>query len=173
MEFFNRPARWWTAVVFAGAWATALAGGVNAAPVVPTGEALLGEFRCTTCHAASPAQSAWIAPKAAPRLAGLGRRVDPAWVTRYLLNPQEAKPGSTMPDVLHALPEAERASSAEALAHFLASDESAPFRRVMPDRGAVTRGEELFHRVGCVACHDPQNPAAQIEGSVPLPAMSA
>ena len=173
MEFFNRPGRLWRAAVFAGAWATALAGGVHAAPVVPTGEALLGEFRCTTCHAASPAQSAWIAPKAAPRLAGLGRRVDPAWVTRYLLNPQEAKPGSTMPDVLHALPEAERASSAEALAYFLALGETTPFRRVMPDRGAVNRGEEVFHRVGCVACHDPQNPAAQIEGSVPLPVMNA
>ena len=76
-----------------------------------------------------------------------------------------------MPDMLHALPPAERAAAAEALTHHLLSLAPVKFRRVMPDRAAVARGENLYHRVGCVACHAPQNTTTNL-AFTPLPRMA-
>jgi mono/diheme cytochrome c family protein len=41
----------------------------------------------------------------------------------------------------------------------------------VPDRGAVARGENLYHQVGCIACHAPLNGAAAAPGSLLLPIM--
>ncbi len=146
-----------------------------------SGIVALGEMNCTACHAPSETQKAWITPKAAPRLTNLGSRVSPEWLQSYLADPQKLKPGTTMPDLLHGNPE-----QAEALTHFLMSggsqefhstlDEAAVargdslyFRRVMPDKAAVARGDSLYHRVGCVACHSPQNGTIAPVDSVAFP----
>lgn len=131
------------------------------------GLVLLGELNCTACHAATAHQAAWISPKVAPRLADLGDRASAEWLRRYLASPQETMPGTTMPDVVHSLPARERAEAVEALTHYLLSLSPPNFHRVLPDRAAVSRGEALYHRVGCVACHAPQN-TNQAPASVPL-----
>ena len=136
------------------------------------GHLLLGELNCTACHAPTERQSAWLSPKTAPRLTDLASRTSAAWLQHYLAAPHESLPATTMPDVLHALPPAERAAAAEALTHHLLSPARPPFRRVMPDRAAVARGEGLYHRVGCVACHAPQNPATNVLHAVALPRMA-
>ena len=130
------------------------------------GKALLGEMNCAACHAASEKQLAWISPKTAPRLADIGARANPDWVRRHLLAPQDS-----MPEVLRVLPESEREAGAEALTHFLFAASAAKWKRTAPDRGAVARGESVFHRVGCVACHAPQNVATG-GASVALPRMA-
>ncbi len=133
------------------------------------GRVLLGELGCTACHAPSARQAQWLSPKMAPRLAGIGNRASAAWIQRYLTAPQEVMPGTTMPDVLQARPAAERAAGAEALTHYLASLAPLEFSRVLPDRAAVARGEGLYHRVGCVACHAPQNTAQNTMPASPFP----
>ena len=90
----------------------------------------------------------------------------------HLAAPHAMMPGTTMPDVLHGLPPAERTAAAEALTHYLVSLDQAGFRKVMPDRAAVSRGETLFHSVGCVACHAPQNTTTNFFASAPLPKMA-
>ena len=115
------------------------------------GRVLLGELNCVACHQATATQAAWLLPKAAPRLAGVAGRTSPEWLQKHLAAPHMAMPGTTMPDVLHGLPPAEQTAAAEALTHYLVSLDQAAFRKVMPDRAAVSRGEKLFHSVGCVA----------------------
>ena len=149
-------------------WLVALqvsAASALAAPVVPLeGHVLLGELNCTACHAATEKQAAWLSPKMAPRLTDLGTRASAAWLQRYLTAPHRTKPGTTMPDVLHG-----NVEHAEALTHFLLARAPVGFRRVMPDRAAVARGEDLYHRVGCVACHAPQNTTTHATAAAPLP----
>jgi cytochrome c2 len=126
------------------------------------GELLLTELNCTACHASDQER---LAPKRGPKLDGVGNRLRRAWLRRFLSAPQQTKPGTTMPDVLGHLPANERALAASALVAFLASQQK-PFpelratgRVPVPHefwkRGDVEQGRELFHRVGCVACHEP------------------
>ena len=135
------------------------------------GHALLGELNCTACHAASEKQAAWLTPKIAPRLADVGSRASAEWLKRFLTAPHEKMPGTTMPEVLRGLSENDRAPAAEALTHYLISLEPSKFRPVLPDRAAVARGESLYHRIGCVACHAPQNSPTNVMSSAPLPRM--
>ena len=135
------------------------------------GRLLLGTLNCTACHAPSEAQSRWLLPKVSPKLAGIARRVSPEWLTSYLASPQQVMPGTTMPDVLGAMSPADRAGAAESLTHYLLSQPAAEFHRVMPDRAAVARGRLLYQRIGCVACHAPQEGDAKGMQSVPLPNM--
>lgn len=151
-----------------------LAGSVCGAEGVKpdVGLVALGQYNCTVCHAASEKQAAWILPKAAPSLTGLEKRVNPDWLRKWLAAPHATMPGATMPDLLHGLPDAERAKALDELTHFLLSNGKPEFRRVPPDRAAVARGESLYHRIGCVACHQPQKGGAPDSvPSAPLPKM--
>ena len=136
-------------------------------PASAVGNVMLGELNCTACHAASTQQAAWISPKAAPTLRDVGNRASAAWLVKYLASPNDAKVGATMPDLLHG-----NAEQAEALTHYLLSLSKPNVRRVLPDKAAVARGENLFHSVGCVACHAPQNGAALPAEFVALPRMA-
>jgi mono/diheme cytochrome c family protein len=136
---------------------------------VTSGRVLLGELNCTACHAAN-AEQIGITPKQGPRLADIGSRVGADWLRRYLAAPHNTMPGTTMPDLLHGLPDSERAVAADDLTHALLAQQSLPFQRTVPDRAAVARGESLYRRVGCVACHAPAE-APALSGS-PLPQMA-
>lgn len=140
--------------------------GIDAAEA-SAGMTALGELNCTACHSASAEQAAWITPKPAPRLTDIGKRVSADWLQSYLASPQKMLPGVTMPDLLHG-----NAQQSEALTHYLISQGGHDFRRVTPDKAAVARGESLYHSVGCVACHAPQNGAKSPPDSVPLPNLS-
>ncbi|MBP88396.1 MAG: cytochrome c1 [Planctomycetaceae bacterium] len=133
------------------------------------GALLLGELNCLSCHEALAALSAYVQTKQAPILDNVGQRVRPEFLREYLAAPHKAKPGTTMPDLLASASESERIDKVEALVHFLAS--TGKLREAAPITPAVTRGETLFHTVGCVACHQPsQVDFAKLSTSVPLPA---
>lgn len=125
-------------------------------PVV-AGRLLLGELSCHACHpvheGADPLTSGSgpLYRKQAPVLDHVGSRVKPEYLRAYLKAPHAVRPGSTMPDVLAGMPEAQRNEAVEALTHFLASTGTP--RQVPLDRRAVVRGRALYHRVGCAACH--------------------
>jgi mono/diheme cytochrome c family protein len=128
--------------------------------------AAMGEierWNCAACHALSEKQAAWLLPNAAPRLSDTGSRISPEWLRQFLALPHETFPGTAMPDLLHG-----DAEKVNALTHYFVSLGQAKYRRVMPDKAAVARGEILYHRIGCVACHAPLNGAAAAD-SVPLP----
>ena len=83
-----------------------------------SGAVLINELSCFACHASSRAE---FAAKAGPDLSTVGSRVMGEHLRRFIEAPSTTKSGTTMPDVLGHLPAAERASRAEALAHYLAS----------------------------------------------------
>lgn len=148
------------------------AGTLAAADVPVDGGVLLGELNCTACHAASGKSAGRLSPKVAPQLAEVGSRASAEWLQHYLSAPQEAMPGATMPDVMHGMAADERAAGAEALTHHLLSLSPVKFRRAMPDKAAVARGEGLYHRIGCVACHAPQNTTTKAMPASPFPRMA-
>lgn len=144
-------------------------------PVDPVtgGRLLLGELNCLSCHAASNEVKTVVSTKRAPILDEIGGRVRVDWLREYLAKPHSIKPGTTMPDVLAALPETDRAGTVEALAHFLATTGSVAESH--PDRGAAKKGAATFRKAGCVACHAPQGDKpdevklAGLATTIPLP----
>lgn len=127
------------------------------------GRLLLSELSCTACHTT---RSADLQPKRGPNLDGVGNRLQPDWVRRYLESPSTAHPGTTMPDVLVGLDDDNRREVLATIPAFLATlVESFPELKAgganpLPHefwwKGDVDRGRELYHRVGCVACHEPE-----------------
>ena len=145
------------------------------------GEVLLGELNCLSCHTVSDASRNGIADrittKPAPDLSTIGRRATPGWLLSFLSDPHGQKPGTTMPDLLHDFPAAERAAIAERLVHFLVDQGGAmPSPSFEPFRFSATveRGRALFHSIGCVACHAGEGEtSAPAIPDVPLPDLTA
>jgi cytochrome c2 len=135
-----------------------LSGAQGISPTLPEtevlrrGEELLVDLGCIACHDASAFER--LVEREAPRLDEAGARLAPEFVRRFLEEPHAAQPGARMPDLLASLGEAERAEAVEDLVHFLAS------RGAREEAGALDpfeleAGRQLYHRVGCVACHAP------------------
>ncbi|QDT32372.1 Cytochrome c [Thalassoglobus polymorphus] len=129
-----------------------------------TRELLITELSCTACHQSD--EEALVA-KGGPNLEGAGTRLSAEWLHDYLINPQGVKPGTTMPDVLHGLSDAEKEKVAVALTAFLSTQQS-PFPQLKATglipvthefwlKGSVEEGGKLYHSVGCVACHAPDS----------------
>ncbi|WP_168164352.1 family 16 glycoside hydrolase [Pirellula sp. SH-Sr6A] len=129
-----------------------------------SGIALLTQLRCTACHASS--QSLPV-PQPAPNLSSVGKRVRPDHLLAIASNPSHAKPGTTMPDLLHGLPEGERDRAGRALASYLATTGRIVDRP--GDAAAAERGSKLYHSIGCVACHAPRgDEKSEALGGIPL-----
>ncbi|HCN77695.1 MAG TPA: hypothetical protein DIT13_10945 [Verrucomicrobiales bacterium] len=145
---------------FAAAQPPIIAGIEKAGVENVTGAVLMSELACAACHAC---MQTVFAPKTAPDLSAIGSRAHPAHLRQFIASPSGVKPGTTMPDVLAHLPENERNEAAEALTHFLATL-GKPAPSALPTAEAIERGKGLYHSVGCVACHSPEQP---LPGSVP------
>ena len=122
------------------------------------GEYLLSEMNCAACHNAGPVK-ARLASRPSPRLdAAHGVKATPQWLRAFLLNPQAEKPGTLMPDMLAGLEAPARAEAAEALTHFLISVQGAKVAKpVGQSAAAINLGRSLYHTVGCVQCHAPED----------------
>ncbi|MEQ1850523.1 MAG: c-type cytochrome [Chthoniobacteraceae bacterium] len=140
--------------IFAAAAIAVMAAGLHAE--VTPGEILLAELNCVACHAAAPAVAGRLASREAPRLAGDGVRIKPQWLRDFLADPQKAKPGTLMPDMLHGLTEPAKSETVEALTHFLMSIQPKDTAEApAPSAALVNAGRRLYHEVGCVQCHAP------------------
>ncbi len=142
-------------------------GALWAAPVVPglhgkhpldeaqVGRALLGELGCVNCHETE--SSMHLHGKAGPDLSQVGSRVSPDYLRRFIAEPTKTQPGVTMPDLLAGKSTAEQAEVAEAITHFLVAKASGPFSLRKGGDGDSVVGKQLFHEIGCVACHAPRD----------------
>jgi cytochrome c2 len=136
---------------------------------IAAGNLLLGELNCTSCHTAPAGLANQIQKKPAPVLDSVGTRVRPQYLQKFLMDPQKIKPGTTMPNALVGIPEAERQPVVDAIVHFLAT--TGTTSDVSPLRGGVIRGDSYYHSVGCLACHDPrplENPPPSSPTSIPI-----
>jgi mono/diheme cytochrome c family protein len=147
-----------------------------ASPIVATaglqprerGLVLLGELGCVACHAErarSGGELPTIEVAPGPDLRAVGARVQANYLAHFLADPLAVEAGTTMPDLLRERSDADRAAAAVALAHYLRSFAVAGPVAEPNDREASLRGREVFHSVGCVACH-----ALRDEQGVEVPA---
>ncbi len=160
--------------------------GASAAPAAPVvsgiaasqleprlkGQVLIEELNCVACHSVDPSLTE--SSKKAPRLAGVGSRVNPRYLEDFIRDPHGVKPGTTMPDPLARLGVEEKKQAATTLTHFLLSLRQNDFSLQPPDAVAAGLGRVLFHSRGCAACHAPRDDkGAELpaEGSVPLGAL--
>lgn len=129
------------------------------------GELLLGELNCVACHAAETQR---VSAKGAPDLRDVGARMTPTAIRDYLADPHAFKPGSTMPDLFAASEAGAKSGAVDFLTHYLVSL-GGPIKPARMEGNAILaeRGKALFHSVGCVACHEPQE---KLENSKPAEA---
>ena len=139
----------------------------NEAHEILAGRILLGELSCTRCHADENASDS-IQPKAAPDLGQAGARITPQYLTEFITSTHTKKPGTTMPDLFHSSDPLARDGAVEYLTHFLASlGGPLPPSQTGGSAKTLEWGKELYHSIGCVACHGPQDETAP-EGFQPL-----
>ncbi|MEI6536737.1 MAG: c-type cytochrome, partial [Verrucomicrobiaceae bacterium] len=119
------------------------------------GRVLIEELNCVACHAGDP--SLVSQSKKAPRLSGVGSRVNPNYLEKFIGDPHGTKPGTTMPDVMTKMGAEEKKQAVTALTHFLLSLQKSEFSLQPPDAVAAQQGERLFHSRGCAACHSPRD----------------
>ncbi len=134
------------------------------------GLVLSQERNCTTCHASAAGDLA-VVPKQAPRLNWSSQWLNPEYMIRFISDPHTTKPGATMPHLMSEMSNKERGESAAALVHYLVSKTDNKFTVEKTEPAAVSRGYELFHSIGCVACHAPREKSAveqSMVDSVPL-----
>ncbi|MFT5130753.1 MAG: cytochrome c2, partial [Rhodothermales bacterium] len=117
-------------------------------PGADDGRVLLGELNCVACHDAG--EIAGINWRQGPGLGEAGAQLKPEWL-RLRLN---SDLHGIMPDVLHGMPRAERAATVEDIVQFLASRGTLE-AEVSAEPKDVKAGRNLYHTVGCVACHQP------------------
>ena len=118
--------------------------------VVEGGFLLLAELNCTACHAAPDAWKERLAPKPGPNLSGVGSRLNADALWLMIRSPQHRKKGTQMPGLFAG--EDGDAEKVEALTEFLSS-----LKQPVPEmpKGNAESGKQLYHEVGCVACHEP------------------
>ncbi len=119
------------------------------------GRILIEELNCAACHQEPEMVTS---SKKSPRLSEVSSRLSPDYLTKFVANPSETKPGTLMPNMLGHLDDKERKRVAESITHYLVSiNKKAPFQIRVPDSVAAEQGKVLFHQVGCVACHSPRD----------------
>ena len=116
------------------------------------GLVLIQDRNCTSCHQSNSLDS-FVTRKQAPDLRWSGKSLNPHYLAEFIAEPNATKPGTTMPHLLGKLSEPDRKQSAEAIAHYLVSKNENTYQRPAIDAQAATRGFQLFHSIGCVACH--------------------
>jgi mono/diheme cytochrome c family protein len=118
--------------------------------LVNGGLLLLAELNCTTCHAVPKSWQERLKPKPGPDLSAVGSRLDPDTLWLMIRSPQNRKKGTQMPGLFAG--EEGDDEKVEALVAYLSG-----MKWDMPQvpAGDAERGKDLYHKVGCVACHEP------------------
>lgn len=119
------------------------------------GEILLTELHCVNCHQVPPDLATRIPVAPAPNIQNVIGRIRHAYLLKWLTKPHPTKRGSRMPDMLATINAKSRTTKAKALREFLIS-----IATVQPvgtaQAGNKEHGRDLFHSIGCVACHQPR-----------------
>ncbi|HZZ78202.1 MAG TPA: c-type cytochrome [Gemmataceae bacterium] len=117
----------------------------QAKPDADGGRLLFSSLNCAACHATGTAATT----KPAPVLDGVGMRVKRSYLKQFLNDPHATKPGTTMPNLFADDPD--KQAKIDALVQYLASTGSPP--QAKPIGKSIAAGQDLYAKVGCVACH--------------------
>lgn len=118
-------------------------------PPAAKGKALFAGMGCVQCHAIGGQGGTY-----GPDLTFVGFRKSPEWLAQWLENPHAWRPDTVMPK-FNLTPE-----SRQALVEFLSAQKGQGFDHAgrpwnAPELASnpAKRGEVLFDKTGCVACH--------------------
>ncbi|MEO1856502.1 MAG: c-type cytochrome [Rubritalea sp.] len=115
---------------------------LSQATLVRRGRALFAELKCAQCH--DGAKGMPEVSEMAPSLAGVGSRLDEAWMTEWMKAPKSLRAHARMPKVLSDDDDAKH------IAAYLKTLTEAPSNVIAGD---ITAGANKFHDLGCIACH--------------------
>ena len=116
------------------------------------GAFLFDQYRCSKCHLPGGQHSL-----DAPAFEGIGSRLNPGWVARWILDPASHRE-ARMPALLRG-PDAAR--QAEAIAAFLSQLKGTAPAQFEPTENLASTGTTLFEELHCASCHtSPSSPAA-------------
>ena len=126
------------------------------------GDLLVSELSCVACHESANSR---LTAKRGPTLVGAANRFSEQWLREYLNDPSGKKSGTTMPHMLGHLDDVQRQTVINKLVSFLGTQKK-PFQTVRAtgavavmhefwNQGNPLRGRNLYHTIGCVACHQP------------------
>lgn len=119
------------------------------------GRVLLQEFNCGACHRNT--MHTRLTDNVAPNLAWSAEQLNPDYIADFIADPRRTKPGTRMPDLMASVSEKERRLTAEQITHYLTANRSNTYQSQPAIEEHWERGYELFHSVGCLACHaDPE-----------------
>ena len=114
---------------------------------------------CTNCHAPEEGMGATVERRAGPDLSSAGERLSATWMRRWIARPADLRGAPSMPRLFDDSPEDGR--DLDALVHFLSSLGEPAGGAVATEETTLDRGRELYHTLGCVACHGAlESPAA-------------
>ena len=120
------------------------------------GLVLFNEYNCAVCHSARLPETN-LSPADAPNLKWMSGRVAPGYLEKFIAGPHAVKPHSRMPDVLTSHSAADRKALARSLAQYVVSLSERRHTTRPIDTEAAARGQNLYHEIGCVACHSPRD----------------
>lgn len=100
---------------------------------------------------------------AGPDLREVGSRIQPEFLKKFIQEPALHDPGTTMPDVFGNRSAEDKDKIAAELSAYLLSLKSETDKPAALPTDRAADGKKLFHEVGCVTCHSPQddNPAVK------------
>lgn len=137
---------------------------------VQEGQLLISELKCRACHVGDAELPGPLADCTAPDLRVSVKGLSPEYLRRFLADPESAHSGTKMPDVLGERDAEERQAIAESLTHFLVSQAvSAPGDEAWSTAEVrdLSAGRQLYHSVGCVACHGVREAIAESAVAAP------
>ena len=121
-----------------------------------TARDLVANAMCVRCHAAANGPSDGMPELQAtgPDLDGIGSRLRPQWIERWLLDPKALRPQARMPRLL-STDAAEARQQAADLAAFLIAGvgDGSPTEPESVLSGEASDGRRLYDETGCAACH--------------------
>jgi cytochrome c553 len=117
-------------------------------PSAEGGRLLFNELGCVNCHIGTTG----LPTRHGPNLGSVTQRVRVDWFRNFLATPSITHEGTTMPQLLPS----DDDNAVEAVRHYLGSLPAKPYRPKQSRHVNAVRGGDLFHTLGCVACHAPR-----------------
>ncbi len=112
------------------------------------GRLLYNELGCANCHGGDTGLPA----RRGPDLATVTLRARTEWLQAFMAEPARRRAGTAMPHLFAG----RDAADIEAVVHFLGTLRPKRTVTAKPMRHInAERGKELYHTIGCVACHPP------------------
>lgn len=108
---------------------------------------LIAQQKCIACHQTEQTIAMPEMLEKGPTLTGIGSRLNPAWMAKWIANPKALRPNAHMPTIFR---DSSANEKAEHIATFLATSRGR-VRRLAG--GDAKMGGQLFQELGCYACH--------------------